>query len=135
MLNDAGEFKQHFGEVLSGDLERLRKLLKHSSMTATTTTKTSNYVQSVYAYNGDTYKGRGAKGKQLSDLALKLVGDYVKETDKTTDEFAEMINSEFGYERVAKHGDAMKVTAGWSAKDINTLVGLLGYEGKVTSNL
>jgi hypothetical protein len=85
---------------LSGDdtidddsVDRLRVLLKSSSVTATEVVPTSVKKRPTFIYKGNTYMAQGANRMNLGNLALRLIIDYAKETDKTVEEFAGMVNT------------------------------------------
>ena len=107
------EFMKHFNRVLATDgetvdnnkLNQLRALLSSSSITATTTTTTTK-KRATFVYKGDTYMARGANKMNLANFALRLILDYVKDTDKTADQLMDMINSEIPcqYSDIKKDG-------------------------------
>jgi len=95
------EFMKSFNKVLCAagtqtiderNLDILRVLLKSSSITSTRTTDAPK-KRASYSYKGEVYKARGGNKKNLGYFALRLLQDYAQETDKTADEFMELINA------------------------------------------
>jgi predicted KAP-like P-loop ATPase len=173
------EFMKHFNKTIGttgkedvdeDSINRLRVMLNCSSVTATESSDKSDKKRPTFIYKGEKYQSRGANKMNLSNLALRLIHDYIKDTDKTADEFMEMINKQIpcyynsakklGLGQIAevsnpllKHKDAedcyfedkndivkfgnkeMLVLTGWGAWELSTLINLLGYEGKVNSNV
>jgi hypothetical protein len=74
-------------------VDRLRVLLKSSSVTATESTPSSTKKRPTFIYKGDTYMAQGANRMNLGNLALRIISDFAKETDKTAEEFINTINN------------------------------------------
>jgi hypothetical protein len=71
----------------------VRELLSCSSVTATERVNTGAKKRPTFIYKGDTYMAQGANKMNLSSLALRLISDYAKDTDKTAAELMHTINS------------------------------------------
>ena len=81
------------GAVSGSSIERLRVLFKSSSITATEAAPSGAKKRPTFIYKGETYMAQGAKKMNLSNLAMRLIKDYAELTDKTPDEYINMINS------------------------------------------
>jgi len=81
-------------EIINEDnVDSLRVLLKSSSVTATESTSTGVRIRPTFIYKDDTYMAQGANRMNLGNLALRLIKDYAKETDKSADELIILINT------------------------------------------
>ena len=151
-------------------VDRLRDLLKSSSVTATEANPANIKVRPTFVYKGETYMAQGANRMNLRNLALRLILDYAKETDKTAEDFMNMINTQitcyttvlkkaglgqiadrsnpllrkkdikelhfYSKEEIVRLGDKeLLVSKGWGATELTTLIGILGYGDRVTSNI
>ena len=151
-------------------VDRLRLLLKSSSITATDTTPSKTKVRPTFVYKGDTYMTQGANRMNLGNLALRIIRDYAMESDKTAEELMDMINSRIpaywqdlkktGLGQISERsnpalgkknikdlhfaekneivllGDKeLIVCRGWGAGELTTLIGILGYSDRVSSNI
>ena len=74
-------------------VDKLRVLLKSSSVTATESVPSSVKKRPTFVYKGDTYMAQGANRMNLGNLALRLIIDYAKDSAKTAEEFTGMINT------------------------------------------
>jgi hypothetical protein len=85
-------------EVDEDSVDRLRTLLKSSSVTATPPNEPATAkLRPTFIYNGDTYMTQGANRMNLSNLALRLIKDYAKDTDKTAEELIGIIDARIPY--------------------------------------
>ena len=151
-------------------IDRLRLLLKSSSITATDTTPSKTKVRPTFVYKGDTYMTQGANRMNLGNLALRLIRDFAMETDKAAGELMDMINSRIpaywqdlkkaGLGQVSDRSNPaigkknikdlhfaekneivllgekeLIVCRGWGACELTTLIGILGYGDRVSSNI
>jgi hypothetical protein len=99
------EFMRLFNKTLSAsgeddhisveNVDRLRLVLKSSSVTATTESNpVGDRKRLSYTYKGDTYKSRGANKMNLGNFALRLISDYASATNKTAQELQHFINGQ-----------------------------------------
>jgi hypothetical protein len=156
--------------ITAGDWSRVKDLLGCSSVVATEKAAPGAKKRPTFVYKGDTYMTQGANKMNLSNLALRLILDFAKETDKTADELINMINTPItcyttalkkaglgqiadrsnpavkqkgildlhfaAKDEVVRLGDReLLVSKGWGAAELLTLIGILGYNSQVASNI
>ena len=83
--------------IYKRDWGRARTLLQSSSVTTTENTASGAKTRAAFTYNGDTYMTRGANKMNLSNLALHLILDYVKENRPDADAFMDKVNQAIPY--------------------------------------
>ena len=71
----------------------MKELLNCSSVTATESAGKGMKKRPIFKYKDDTYMAQGANKMNLGKLALRMLTDYAKETDKNADEIMDMVNS------------------------------------------
>ncbi|MDL2217912.1 KAP family NTPase [Christensenellaceae bacterium OttesenSCG-928-M15] len=152
------------------NVDKLRALLKNSSITTTEATPVTTKIRPTFLYKGNSYMPKGANRMNLGNLALRLVMDFAKETEQTADELVAMVNTQvpcyyshlkragLGQLALSSHPSLRKkelrssyfsekkeiirlgdveflVIKGWGVEELLTLISLLGYGDRITSNI
>jgi hypothetical protein len=166
-FNNVVKSEKDAGSINEDDWNRIKELLKCSSIVDTGGNPNVKRKRPEFVYNGKTYMTQGANRMNLSNLALRLITDYAGETDKTAEELMDMINTkitcyttvlknaklnqisersnpllkkkelrDLHFDETVRLGDReLLISKGWGAGELMTLIEILGYDDRVTSNM
>ena len=119
--DDIKDFIKAFIKVHNHDIDddgiseevwtHVKELLNCSSVTATESGGRGMKKRPTFKYKGDTYMAQGANRMNLGNLALRLITDYSKETDKDADKLMDMVNENIScYTTALKKADLHQVS-------------------------